>query len=810
MPDTDPLKISTSVELGEFQQSLQDLTAAVQEAAEKMRSAFAESSSKVHESTKHAEEGVGSLGEAFKKLAENVYENVKTPLGEAVEKIAPFVEGLSGITVGIAAAVGAASVFGAELVHLGFEFAETARHLETQSKMFGVSTEQMQLLGKEAERLGLNAGSITFGLRSLARVFSQAGDSAEGMMGGTSKAKEILRDYGITGSNTQEKLEKLIEAIRTTTNEAERQAMVIGLVGGRGLMLLPVLEDLADRGYENIKEEMKEVNTLLSEQAIKAGTDAYEANFKLKESWEGLKNTIAVAVDPWLTSWETHLTNIIKLHGILGGLSPTNWLTDLMVPSGGESAESNPALAGMNEMMGVLSEIHKHDKQAIDSLVNSIKQADAEGKNHIVTLMAHAAAIRQLAAEFGEKAPTDIKKFVNELKQAAEVMNEHFATEMHAGLEKMTREWEQLKKNRRELDSEMVKSTLESQKELGEETEKLNKNLLKEIERAVKEQRGLRQEEINFEEVLGKQQLDAETRNIDFLLSTKRISAERAIELKKRVAAEELAIEARKIQAEIELEKLSPDNEVKVKQLQDKLIELKRQYNEKVKTLDNQLITAQNQKWMTFFDEVRSNFQTSINGFLQGTQSFAQAMAGVWNSILMSFINMLENMLLNWIEKHVMMAIFGKAIQSSTAVQEVISNAAVGAAAAGASVAAIPVVGWAMVPEVMAATFAEISAMTGPATMEKGGVVPTDNFPILGHKDEWMLPAPITAGLRSIIDSQGQGGAGKGPMTFHISPVFQVMAIDSENVASFFESNRGQMANTIAGMVKDRLLKVTP
>ena len=112
------------------------------------------------------------------------------------------------------------------------------------------------------------------------------------------------------------------------------------------------------------------------------------------------------------------------------------------------------------------------------------------------------------------------------------------------------------------------------------------------------------------------------------------------------------------------------------------------------------------------------------------------------------------------------------------------------AAAAMASVAAIPITGWAMAPGVGASVFGEAS---GFASAARGMLsVPSDNFMIAAHAGESVLPANIAGPMRDFFSGGGQGGGDNYNVTFNVS------AMDAGGVQRFFNQNGPALAKAIA------------
>lgn len=129
--------------------------------------------------------------------------------------------------------------------------------------------------------------------------------------------------------------------------------------------------------------------------------------------------------------------------------------------------------------------------------------------------------------------------------------------------------------------------------------------------------------------------------------------------------------------------------------------------------------------------------------------AFVDLAKSIGGGLVSALVKLGEQMILN--------AIIAKLTTSTIGVAQVTSYAAVASAAAAASVAAIPVVGWAMVPGVMAATFAEVMAMAPMAAFEKGGPIPEDMIAQV-HKGEFVLTADQVSG-RSPLPALPAAGA---------------------------------------------------
>ena len=167
-------------------------------------------------------------------------------------------------------------------------------------------------------------------------------------------------------------------------------------------------------------------------------------------------------------------------------------------------------------------------------------------------------------------------------------------------------------------------------------------------------------------------------------------------------------------------------------------------------------------QWQFLTNGMRAGFTSAIQGILSGTENFGQAMRGIFTSVLDGIISKLAEWAAEWVTK----LIITQAANQATAATSIAANSGVAAVAAMASVAAIPFYGWAMAPEVGAATYAE--GMAYEASASQGYDVPRGLSPITQlHPEEMVLPAPIANTVRNAMENGGSG-AGSGSRTVHI------------------------------------------
>lgn len=109
-----------------------------------------------------------------------------------------------------------------------------------------------------------------------------------------------------------------------------------------------------------------------------------------------------------------------------------------------------------------------------------------------------------------------------------------------------------------------------------------------------------------------------------------------------------------------------------------------------------------------------------------------------------------------------------KAATSAIDVGEVMSYAAVAAAAAFASTAAIPIVGPLLAPAAAAAAYAGTAAYAPLASFDKGGFIPEDMIAMV-HKGEYVLTADQVAGRKPLPPAARTNDGGSVSVTIHVN-----------------------------------------
>ena len=300
------------------------------------------------------------------------------------------------------------------------------------------------------------------------------------------------------------------------------------------------------------------------------------------------------------------------------------------------------------------------------------------------------------------------------------------------------------------------------------------------------DQKALNEAIIEGERALSREELETRRATLDQMAAMGQISREEQLIQLKALKEQEFLIDTQALEQKLALAKEEGKERQKIL---DQIALAKQKHATDMIKLDQQAFLEMKAKVTTFISPVTSAFNTAINGVIQGTTTLKQAVANMAQSIALSFLNMGIQKLGEFIAEQ----IAGVLIAKTAAEKEGMAYAGSGAAAAMASVAAIPYIGWAMAPEVGDAHFAMASGLVKAGMSAEGGFdIPAGMNPVTQlHQKEMVLPAEHADTIRSMA---GNGGAG-GPVV-HIHTAYA----DARGIRDLFTKNGDAMARGLRDM----------
>jgi hypothetical protein len=233
-----------------------------------------------------------------------------------------------------------------------------------------------------------------------------------------------------------------------------------------------------------------------------------------------------------------------------------------------------------------------------------------------------------------------------------------------------------------------------------------------------------------------KESLDEEVRQ-------HKISKSQEIQQLKEALNEEYKLELASIRQK---EILDSNDPLKYQQDLNKELQLTRQFNQNMKSLNMQMTDV----WKAALDKITADFNQSVLKWVQTGKGFEQSLAQSFNGIAQNFVSNLLKMT----EQEIAAAATHKALLK----QGILGDAKSAAAATYKTVAEIPYVGPFIAPAAAAAAFAAVIAFQSFAD---GGVVqqqsrmqmPFGSVPILAHAGERVLTPGQSANFERLVNS---------------------------------------------------------
>ena len=153
----------------------------------------------------------------------------------------------------------AAGIVAAGIGALAVQSGKWADNLNTLSKQYRLGTKELQLYGAAAKLVDTDVNTI-------AKTHVKLTKSMKSAVDGSERQAEAFKDLGINVTNadgtlrdSDEVWQETIQALGKMTNETERDALAMTLMGGKARDLNPLIEDGGET-YKNVAETMKKYN----------------------------------------------------------------------------------------------------------------------------------------------------------------------------------------------------------------------------------------------------------------------------------------------------------------------------------------------------------------------------------------------------------------------------------------------------------------------------------------------------------------------------------------------------------------------
>lgn len=231
--------------------------------------------------------------------------------GDNFEKFGATVKKAAAIAAGAIGAVTAATGAAVKgLANCTVEAGKFADEVNTLSTQTGISTEEIQKLKFAADLLDVSAETVTGSMSKLVKSMSSAKD-------GTGPAAETFAALGVSVTDSSGQLKDneavfwdTLEALKSMSNETERDAAAMAIFGKSAQDLNPIIE--AGKGkFDELGKAAEDMGYVLGEDNLEKFGEFDDQMQLLSKSAESAKNALGLVLLPILGSLATDGTEAL-------------------------------------------------------------------------------------------------------------------------------------------------------------------------------------------------------------------------------------------------------------------------------------------------------------------------------------------------------------------------------------------------------------------------------------------------------------------------------------------------------------------
>lgn len=246
-------------------------------------------------------ENTGKRGEKFGRGIARAFKNAGRAAFNARGQIKD-----AGIGIGKAFAVISAGATGVTVIagNLTLAWAEQAQELDNLSRMYQISTDDIQGFTGALRVMGLDAED---GLETIKELRIRLGEAKRE---GTTPLREALLQLGVSFDSFSalplaDQLGVLADRMSEVTDESEKNQIANDIAGDDLIKILPLI-DLRAEGIAKLTKRAKELNLVQSKESIAAGKKLFQSWKSLNAIFKSVRNFVANKLQPsFLTIIET-------------------------------------------------------------------------------------------------------------------------------------------------------------------------------------------------------------------------------------------------------------------------------------------------------------------------------------------------------------------------------------------------------------------------------------------------------------------------------------------------------------------------
>lgn len=618
------------------------------------------------------------------------------------------------------------------------------------SAMLGMTVEQVQELGYAAKLAGTDSESFNQSMIRFERNIAEA-------QKGAGNAAEAFHNLGISQqelktSTPTDLLYKVADAFAGTADGATKVQYAIDLGGRSWAQMIPFL----DRGGEAIRmagEEAKTTASVMTGEQAEALESTHQQIVKMEATWQGFGLTLMNVIGPAVDSVINAFTAVGKV------LTDTiTILRELSVYFGAE------LIIAVGRFLQAVQDLGAEVSMVIDKMMIRWKEL---GATMTAVATGNWSLLTDIYAEADAQSDAAGKKAVTAI-QSQGAAYEKLKTDTLAAMNQIIAK-----------QFEVSHAAETSKPALPALTGGFGK-----ADKADNTDKQLAQEDIRFKQQMGQLEVANRKTILDEKVALGEISKKQEYDQLQKLLDQEYTLEANALQKASQLDGLTV---VEKQKLDDQMLLLHHKYLNQKDALTRKSSDDERKQFDQVFQGINRAFTQSINGILQGTQTWQQATANIFTGILSVFVDMAEKMAAKWLENMLLQAIYGEEGAATT----IASDAAQAGAGAYAATAVIPYVGPELAPAAAATAYANTMAFQGLASFDVGAwELPGDQVARV-HQGEMIIPKPFADSMRE------NGGLGGGGDTYHIH------AVDAQSFVKMLKSNSAAITSIVGGGMRN-------
>jgi hypothetical protein len=198
--------------------------------------------------------------------------------------------------------------------NLILEVAELGDQFDKMSKRSGIAAGELQKLGFAAQLSGASISDMETGIKRLQAAQVEAID-------GVATYKDEFKRMGVEVKNqdgtikdTSQLLVEMADGMQNLETDAERTAVAMKLLGRGGAQLIPLLKQ-GSEAVADMMMEMEQLGGIIDDDLVQASADFVDNQLRVDMVLQGVKNTIAKQVLPFLNKSTEGFVEWWKING---------------------------------------------------------------------------------------------------------------------------------------------------------------------------------------------------------------------------------------------------------------------------------------------------------------------------------------------------------------------------------------------------------------------------------------------------------------------------------------------------------------